>query len=69
MEDQIDPAVGFLGEVKIGDELRSGDLIGSVYCDDPNHGQRAAARVRAAFEIGDAPPAELPVLIKEVIDK
>lgn len=69
MEDQIDPAVGFLNEVKIGDQLRSGDLIGLVYCDDPHRGQRAAARVQAAFEIGDASPAELPVLIKEVIDK
>ena len=69
MEDQIDPAVGFLGEVKIGDQLRSGDLIGLAYCSDPNRGQRAAARIQAAYEIGDACPAELPVLIKEVIDK
>jgi pyrimidine-nucleoside phosphorylase len=69
MEDQIDPAVGFLGEVKIGDQLRSGDLIGLVYCEEPNCGQRAAARVQAAYEIGDVSPAELPVLIKEVIDK
>jgi pyrimidine-nucleoside phosphorylase len=69
VEDQIDPAVGFLCEVRIGDELRSGDLIGLVYCDDPTRGQGAAARVQAAYEIGDAPPAELPVLIKEVIDK
>ncbi len=69
MEDRIDPAVGFLGEVKIGGELRRGDRIGLVYCDDPNRGQRAAARIQAAYEIGDAPPAELPVLIKEVIDK
>jgi thymidine phosphorylase len=69
MEDQIDPAVGFLNEVKIGDRLRSGDLIGLVYCDDPHRGHRAAARVQAAFDIGEASPAELPVLIKEVIDK
>jgi thymidine phosphorylase len=69
MEDQIDPTVGFLGDFKIGDELRSGELIGLVYCDDPNRGQRAASRIQAAYEIGDASPAELPVLIKEVIDK
>jgi pyrimidine-nucleoside phosphorylase len=69
MEDRIDPTVGFLAEVRICDQLRSGDLIGLVYCEDPNRGQRAAARIQAAFEIGDASPAELPVLIKEVIDK
>jgi pyrimidine-nucleoside phosphorylase len=69
MEDQIDPAVGFLAEAKIGDELRAGDRIGLVYCHDTDRGQRAAARIQGAYEIGDAPPVELPVLIKEVIDK
>ena len=68
MDDHIDPAVGFVGEVKIGDERRAGDQIGLVYCDDTDRGQRAAARIQAAYEIGDAPPAELPALIKEVIE-
>jgi pyrimidine-nucleoside phosphorylase len=68
MEDRIDPTVGFVGDVKIGDELRAGDLMGLVYCNEPDRGQRAAARIQAAYEIGDAPPAELPMLIKEVID-
>jgi pyrimidine-nucleoside phosphorylase len=68
MEDQIDPAVGFLAEVKIGDELRSGDSIGFVYCADLNRGQRTASRIQAAYQISDEPGAELPVLIKEVID-
>ena len=69
MEDQIDPAVGFLGDVKIGDELRAGDQIGVVYCDGADLGQRAALRIQSAYEISNAPPAELPALIKEVIDK
>src|SRR6266404_2115155 len=69
MEDQIDPAVGFVGEVKIGDKLRAGDQIGLVYCDGPDRGQRAAERIQAAYQICEAPPAELPALIKEVIDK
>jgi len=68
MEDRIDPAVGFLAGVKIGDEIRSGDQIGLVYCDDADRGQFAAARIKAAYEVGDAPPAEPPVLIKEVIE-
>ena len=68
MEDKIDPAVGFLAEVKIGDELHAGELIGLVYCDDANRGQRAAARIQAAYELGDG-PVESPLLIKEVIDK
>ncbi len=67
VEDQIDPAVGFVSEVKIGDAVRSGDVIGLVYSPDSNQGQRAAERIQAAYEIGDERP-ELPVLIKEVID-
>jgi pyrimidine-nucleoside phosphorylase len=69
IEDRIDPTIGFLAETKIGDEVRSGDLIGTVYCADDARGQRAAARIRAAYEIGDEAPAELPALIKEVIDE
>src|ERR1700738_782371 len=66
MEDKIDPAVGFLAEVKIGDELHSGESIGLVYCDDASRGQWAAARIQAAYELGDG-PVELPLLIKEII--
>jgi pyrimidine-nucleoside phosphorylase len=69
IEDRIDLAVGFLSEVKIGDQLRSGDRIGAVFCEDTNRRERAARRIQAAYEIADEPPAELPALIKEVIDK
>jgi len=66
VEDQIDPAVGFVSEVNIGDEVRASDAIGLVYCTDANRGQRAVARIQAAYEIGDQRP-DLPILIKEVI--
>jgi pyrimidine-nucleoside phosphorylase len=69
MEDTINPTVGFLAEVKIGDELRAGDAIGIVYCEDAERGQRAAARINKAYEVADSPPANLPELIKEIIDK
>lgn len=68
IEDRIDPAVGFIGEVKIGDQVRAGDLIGLVYCEDSDRGQAAASRIRAAYEIADQ-PGQRPELIKEVIDK
>jgi pyrimidine-nucleoside phosphorylase len=69
IEDKIDPRVGFKSEAKIGDELRAGDSIGVVFCDDASRGEAAAARIQAAYEIGETAPSELPVLIKEVIDK
>jgi pyrimidine-nucleoside phosphorylase len=68
IEDKIDPRVGFISEVKIGDEVRAGDSIGVVYCDDSNRGQAAAARIQASYQIGDEAP-KVPELIKEVIDR
>src|SRR5438034_8016047 len=68
IEDQIDPTVGFLSEVKIGSEVRSGDSIGLLYCSDQDRAQRAVARIQAAYVIEDERPSKLPELIKEVID-
>jgi pyrimidine-nucleoside phosphorylase len=69
IEDQIDPTVGFLSEVKIGSEVRAGDAIGLLFCSDRDRAQRAAARIQAAYIIEDGRPPTLPDLIKEVIDK
>src|SRR5438067_1463708 len=67
IEDKIDPTVGFVSEVKIGDEVRAGHLIGSVYCAHQDRGERAAERIKAACKIGDEAPVALE-LIKEVIE-
>ena len=68
IEDKIDPRVGFIAKIKIGDEVRAGDSIGVVFCDDAARGQAAAARIQAAYEIGEAPGRATPTMIKEVID-
>ena len=68
IEDKIDPRVGFVSDVKIGDEVRQGDSIGVVFCNDANRGQAAAARIQASYKIGAEVPRPLE-LIKEVIDK
>ena len=67
VEDRIDPTVGFIARVKIGDELKTGDSIGTVLCDDAARGEQAAARIQAAYSIGEERPGELS-LIKEVIE-
>jgi pyrimidine-nucleoside phosphorylase len=69
IEDKIDLAVGYLCDIKIGDRLKSGDPIGTVYCDNRELGEQASRRIQAAYEIAEQPPAELPLLIKEIIDK
>ncbi len=68
IEDKIDPRVGFVSEIKIGDEIRAGDSIGVVFGDDPALAQAAAARIQAAYLVADKAPAR-PELIKEVIDR
>jgi len=66
IDDQIDPTVGFVADVKIGDRVQKGDVIGWVYCRDEAQGRETAARIQAAYELNDeqAPP---PELVKEVI--
>jgi thymidine phosphorylase len=51
VEDVINPKVGFVAAVKIGDELKPGALIGRVFCDDDAPGQTAAARIQAAYSV------------------
>ena len=69
IDDTIDPAVGFIADVRIGDRV-SGDVpLGTIYCSDEAKAQEAAARIQAAYEVGDQPVNELPQLIKEVINE
>jgi thymidine phosphorylase len=67
VEDEIDPAVGYLAEAGIGDRVGGGQALGLLYCRDPSSAARATARIRAAYTIGEEPPARLSELIKEVI--
>jgi pyrimidine-nucleoside phosphorylase len=67
LEDQIDPAVGFIALAKIGDEVQAGEELGRLYCRDESQGKHAAERIRAAYVITDERPAVTLKLIKEVI--
>ena len=56
-------------DAKIGDRVGGAQFIGSVLCNDLAKGREAAARIQAAYEVGDEPPTALPTLIKEVINE
>src|SRR3989440_8796846 len=68
IDDQIDPSVGFIADVKIGSELQAGDPIGTVFSADAERGQQAATRISSAYEIANERPPELLSLIKELIE-
>src|SRR5204863_9605932 len=66
VEDEIDPAVGYLAHARHGDEVRAGDALGTLYCRDEAQAAQAAPRIQAAYTIGAESPPTLK-LIKEVI--
>jgi len=69
IEDKIDPTVGFIAEVKIGERVSDGAPLGVVQCRDESKAREAAERIRAAYQVGEESPGEAPLLIKEVINE
>jgi len=69
IDDSIDPSVGFIADATIGEQLSSDQLLGTVYCGDQSKAREAVQRIQAAYEIGDHPPAEIPRLMREVINE
>ncbi len=68
IDDQIDPSVGFVTDVKIGDRIDAGVSIGTVFCRDEAKANEAVQAIQAAYEIGAAPLEKL-LLVKEVINE
>jgi pyrimidine-nucleoside phosphorylase len=69
IEDVVDPTVGFVTEVKIGDQIAQGELFGVVHCADSTRGLEAATRISGAYTVSDDPPAEPLILVKEIINE
>ena len=68
IDDAIDPSVGFIAELKIGDRIDAGAALGTVYCREESKAKEAAQRIQTAYEIDHQPPKEIPQLIREVIN-
>jgi pyrimidine-nucleoside phosphorylase/thymidine phosphorylase len=69
IEDVIDPSVGFVTELKIGDHIERKEPIGVVFCADRERANEAANRIQAAYSITDEPPTKLQSLVKEIINE
>jgi thymidine phosphorylase len=62
-DDPIDHAVGLVDVAGLGEEVGPGGRpLAVVHARDQDAGDRAAARVRAAFAVGDAPAAPPPLV-------
>ena len=66
-EDEIDMAAGIMLDKKVGDEVRVGDLLCTVFGNDKEKTEAGAREAFAAYTIGSDKP-EKTVLIKEIID-
>ncbi len=69
IDDTIDPTVGLITDVKLGDEVTKGGSLGTIYSRDQSKAREAAQRIQRAYEVGDQPPNELPQLMREVINE
>jgi len=69
IDDSIDPTVGFIAEIKIGNRIGVGAALGTVYCRDESKAKEAAQRIQTAYEIDAQPPKEIPQLMREVINE
>jgi pyrimidine-nucleoside phosphorylase len=67
VEDEIDPAVGYIARARTGQQVSAGEPLGLLYCRTGSQAETAAARIRAAYTVGEAAPVHVPELIKEVI--
>ena len=66
-EDRIDHGVGYSRLAPIGARVGGDDApLGIVHARNDAHAERAIAALRAAYRIGDTPPAERPVVVERV---
>mgnify|MGYP000343643716 CR=1 FL=1 len=63
--DQIDPRVGLTEVLELGDAVSADTPLAMVHAADEAAWQRAAAAVRAAYDLSDQ--AEVPALVRAVV--
>jgi pyrimidine-nucleoside phosphorylase len=69
IDDAVDPAVGIRLLVRRGDAVRSGQPVAEIHARSEEAAERAIARLRGAYEFGEAPPEDLPLVWRRVPDR
>jgi pyrimidine-nucleoside phosphorylase len=65
-EDEIDHAVGVVCHAKRGHAVEHGQALAEVHARDEASAERAAAAVLDAYELGNEPPREHPIVLDVV---
>ena len=66
-DDAIDPSVGLTDVIDVGVAVRAGNPLCIVHAASEAAADGAIAIVRQAIRIGDAPPADRPVIMERVV--
>ena len=65
-EDVIDPAVGVILEVKVGQKIDAGGVLCRLYYTSDEHVEEAAEQIEDAFRISATPPEERELILEVV---
>ena len=65
-DDRVDPAVGVMMQVRLGDWVEAGQPLATLHVNDSAHEEEAAARLRQAIRLADAPVPVPPLLYGRV---
>jgi pyrimidine-nucleoside phosphorylase/thymidine phosphorylase len=65
-DDTIDPAVGVILEVKVGQKIESGSILCRLYHTNEEHLEEAAELVEDAFRISQQPVDERDLILEVV---
>ncbi|MBV9404909.1 MAG: hypothetical protein JO211_06165, partial [Acidobacteriaceae bacterium] len=65
-EDSIDPAVGVILEVKVGQKIDAGSILCRIYHTNEEHLEEAGALVEDAFKISQQPVDERDLILEVV---
>jgi pyrimidine-nucleoside phosphorylase len=65
-DDAVDPAVGIVLEVDVGDEVARGDRLATVHARSDTAAEAAAERLRALVVLSDGPVAPPPTVLRRI---
>ena len=66
IEDEVDPAVGVELFARRGTSVQRGEPIAEVHARTEGAAQAMILRLQAAYEFGEAPPEEIPLVLRRV---
>jgi pyrimidine-nucleoside phosphorylase len=66
-EDVVDPAAGLLLLKRVGDEVKSGDVVAELHAATESRLDAGEARLRRAVALGDRPPERKPLVLEKVL--